>query len=394
MGKLDKKALKVLKTRQFVDLDAGDIAIALRCEDDIAQESLNSLKDQKIIESYSLGGKTFWRLFSDESYEKSAHSEPAKKREIFNKSGAEEFYFNMKTPDYMGGKNMVKTGKGSNDVDALIKSEDLEKSESEEFSIDLLPKEPMESKKHSIEFEPVEKSEDLEKSESEEFSIDLLPPEPMEWKKHSIEFEPAKKREDLKKSEMEEFYIDLLRKDPIEPIKQAIGSAPSKREVLDNSKPEEFNVDMVPSKDKSETIDDQSLIDDSTRSWTPPELIFNQEKTDKEEVFNDNEQVDDTNNAIPLKSNKSSKMGIMIAIVVSVAISTGIALLIAMNINKNTISSFQTLESAITETNAKQDQRIDGLNKKLNVILEKTDLLQKLKASGNKNRPVNRPKEK
>jgi hypothetical protein len=60
MGQLDKKVLKFLKSRQDDDLDAGDIAISLRCDEDEVQEALDSLKVQGLAESVVRNGKTYW----------------------------------------------------------------------------------------------------------------------------------------------------------------------------------------------------------------------------------------------------------------------------------------------------------------------------------------------
>ncbi len=70
MGKLDKKVLKILKTRQFEDLDAEDIAMQIKNDEDDVNEALGSLKDQGLIESIERDGKKFWRLAVDEPVEK------------------------------------------------------------------------------------------------------------------------------------------------------------------------------------------------------------------------------------------------------------------------------------------------------------------------------------
>jgi len=62
MGKLDKKVLKFLTARQEIDLDAGDIAIDLRCDEDTVQEALDSLKDQGLVESVERNGRMFWQV--------------------------------------------------------------------------------------------------------------------------------------------------------------------------------------------------------------------------------------------------------------------------------------------------------------------------------------------
>jgi hypothetical protein len=70
MGKIDKKVLKILKTRQFEDLDAEDIAMQAKCDEEDVLEALGSLKDQGLVESNVRDKKTFWRFSADEPIEK------------------------------------------------------------------------------------------------------------------------------------------------------------------------------------------------------------------------------------------------------------------------------------------------------------------------------------
>ena len=77
MGKLDKKVLKFITEHSENDLDAGDIAIDLRCDEDAVQEALDSLKDQDLVETVMRGGKMFWQLSSGRPPEESeAPEEP------------------------------------------------------------------------------------------------------------------------------------------------------------------------------------------------------------------------------------------------------------------------------------------------------------------------------
>jgi hypothetical protein len=69
MGKLDKKVLKFITAHEEMDLDVGDISIALRCDEDEVQEALDSLKGQGRIESVVRDGKTFWQLSMQEPFD-------------------------------------------------------------------------------------------------------------------------------------------------------------------------------------------------------------------------------------------------------------------------------------------------------------------------------------
>jgi hypothetical protein len=64
-------------------------------------------------------------------------------------------------------------------------------------------------------------------------------------------------------------------------------------------------------------------------------------------------------------------IGIAVAIVFSVVISAVIALMIASSASKDISGGLGELEKKISEQNAKQDQRIDVLSKKVNIISEK-----------------------
>jgi hypothetical protein len=75
MGKLDKKVLKILKTRQFEDLDAEDIAMQFKGNEDEVKESLDSLKGMGLVESIVKDGKTLWHLSVDEPPEKPGNPE-------------------------------------------------------------------------------------------------------------------------------------------------------------------------------------------------------------------------------------------------------------------------------------------------------------------------------
>jgi hypothetical protein len=270
MDKLDKKALKILKTKQYDDLDTGDIAIALQCDDDSVEESLNSLKDKKLIESYFRRGKVYWRLFADEPFKKTIDSE--------------NFELNV---------------------------------------------------------EPAEKSI----SEPEEFIIDR------------IQDEPAKV---IAKPIAPELTFE------IEPIEKNVTETAAF--IINEASEEPIN-----------TADEEALVDDQTRVWTLPltKPIDHEATLDNE--MPEPEIADDADNTIPLKRANFSIIGIFIAIVVSVSISSGITMFVSMNVNNTVNSDLQTLRTIVTETNVKHDRQIEILAKKLNLLIEKTDLLQKLK---------------
>jgi hypothetical protein len=391
MGRLDKKALKFLKTRQFVDLDAGDIAIALRCDDDIAQESLKSLKEQKLIESYFLDGKTYWRLNSEGNYEKSINSEPEIKSEVLKTSiDLEEVSFDMTAYIHIN-KDEVKGKKGLIELDTSMKIDTLQKSEPEEFNIELLPKKSSDTKNQAAS-ESSKKTKELEKSDSEEISFELAPQASDKVKQQPAVSSPIEKHEVAKKTESVEFSVEPLPQKPIIKAEKPKTVEPAPvREIKEKPEPTEFNIDIIESTDLSKPDNDEELVDDSTRSWTPTDELLKHEEEDSDSANDDYKET--ALSPTPLKRKEPSKIWILLAVAISVAISTGITVFIAMNVNKTAMAGLQSLETTIAENSSRQDQRIDMLNKKLNELLEKSDFAQKNKAPGIKNRPGSRPKE-
>jgi hypothetical protein len=339
MEKIGKKALKILKTKQYGELDTGDIAIALQCDDYSVEESLNSLKDMKLIESYSRSGKVYWRLFEDEHIKKPIDSE------IF---------------------------------ELEIEPEKKNNPEPEEFIIDAKQKEPVKAFTKPIIPESTIKPAEKSDPETEEFIIDrmqeksVLIAEPITPGGTS---QPAEKNS----PESEEFIIKQIPKEPVQAsVKPTVPELLIEPEEKNKKEPEAFIIQET-SIDPIDAVNDESLVDDNTRVWTLPltKPLDHETTVDNEKPHE--EMTDQTENITPLKRANFSIIGIIIAILVSVSISTGISMFVSMNAINAATSDLQTLKAAVIETNAKHDRQIELLTKKLNFILEKTDPLQKLK---------------
>ncbi|HEX7509869.1 MAG TPA: hypothetical protein VF335_01100, partial [Chitinivibrionales bacterium] len=90
--------LKFLTARQEIDLDAGDIAIDLRCDEEAVEEALDSLKDQGLVESVDRKGRMFWQVTSALPHEDPDEFEApvsAKKTEPLHDLGSETISFDL-----------------------------------------------------------------------------------------------------------------------------------------------------------------------------------------------------------------------------------------------------------------------------------------------------------
>jgi hypothetical protein len=366
MEKLGKKALKILKTKQYDELDTGDIAIALQCDDDSVEVSLNALKDKKLIESYSRSGKVYWRLFADEPIKNPIDSE------IFELEVALEKKNNP---------------------------------ESDEFIIDALQKEPVKAFAKLKTAEPAIKPAEKSDTATEEFIIDALQKEPVTASAQPKTAEPTITPEKKNNPEPEEFIINRI-PSPAEPDKslyagiiyaERYNSATETKETVqelakpivpeliiepeENSKKQPETVILQEASiDPIDGIDDESLVDDNTRVWTLP-LV---KPIDSEETVHNQKPPEEipeqTETTTPLKRANFSMVGIIIAILLSVSISTGITMFVSMSAINIATSDLQTLKTLVIETNAKHDRQIELLIKKLNFLEEKTELLQKQKS--------------
>jgi hypothetical protein len=369
MGKLDKKALKILKTKQYIDVDAGDIAVALRCDDDSVQESLNSLKDQGLIENFSRDGKTFWRVYSDEPHQQAIEAKAAIEHEGINLGDTKAFFLNLEPeqPSQASEKPI--------NPEPQIKPHEKTTSETEEFFIDLKPLEPSQALKMPIESVPETNHREKTTSETGEFFIDLKPLEPSQALKKPISPEPIVKSQKKNSSDTEEFYINLLSEKPVKELEKTTDPKPQmKRQEKKHSETEEFYIHLL--SEDSKATHDQILDDnDQARDWNMRELIF------KAKIANNGkfkkETFDKMDEDVSIKRSSSPIMWVITSIMVSVLISCSMSMLMTMNVNKTAQEGIQALNATVKEISAKQDQRIEVLSKKLNTLLEKNQSFTK-----------------
>ena len=107
----------------------------------------------------------------------------------------------------------------------------------------------------------------------------------------------------------------------------------------------------------------------------PPPIVKKESYSEKTNSHSDYIRDDDDDDDNARRSHRKtlpfSVIGITIAVVFSVVVSAVVAMMIASNTNKDISSGLGELEKKVSETNVKQDQKIDALSQKVKSIAEK-----------------------
>jgi hypothetical protein len=400
MSGWDKQTLKILKTRQYTDLSASDIAVALECDKDSAQESLNSLKDQ------GRDGKLFWRLFSNEPHGNSNDINSSVVTGNKNSTETNSFFvdFNPNAPTQIMRnplKEKATQENSASDTDSFLvgfnpfgqtqiikrpvgittekKPQEKISAATEEFLINPLAESPIETRQNPIDLKTDKKPAEKGNSETEEFYMNLLSEKPGPAPKEQVLPKPEPMRREKNSPETEGYYSTLLSKKPkTEPEKKTDAKPQKKFQERKHSDTEEFYIDLL-SENSKVTLD--QMIDDDTRSWNvPPEAIT------KGKTIHDSGFIKEKINAPdkdfnPPKRAQSPILWIIISICASVLISTGITIVMMANFTKAANADLQALSSTInvliTEESTKRDQRMEMLTQKIIALKEKIDDAQK-----------------
>jgi hypothetical protein len=221
--------------------------------------------------------------------------------------------------------------------------------------------------------------------EAEEFLIASKPKEPTPAVREPVAGDSIKKPGEKSGSETEEFYINLLsRKVESKPEKPAEVKPQTSLPEKKLSETQEFYIDLLSDEPKAES---DQVVDDETRSWNmPSEFIFKAKVANDGKFKKESPEVQPADD-IPPKRSPSSIGWVIASIVLSVLLSTGITVLITSNITQTADANLQALSATIAETSAKRDQRIEMLAKKVLMLMEETDRLQKSPRTKGKRHP-------